>query len=144
MAEPSKFACDKFNHYFTTVGSQSKKIKSTQKLALNHTFFSLYMEKTSEIGVLNKINCFSIKICPDVYHFNVFAMNKLNFSIVPALTNIPDPCTMHSFFLDVFKFAKITPIHKNGDISKLRNFRLVSILPTEGKVFCSFALQSHD
>ena len=44
--------------------------------------------------------------------------------------------SLHSgIFPDKFKIAKVTPIHKKGDIKLITNFRPISVLPVISKIF---------
>jgi hypothetical protein len=62
-----------------------------------------------------------IKICKDV--------------ISPILANIINLCISQGIFPDIFKFARVIPIHKGSDKDDPSNYRPISILPTLSKIF---------
>ena len=81
------------------------------------------MKKISELEVSNLSNGFPGKFCTDAYDFSLFALKKLKFAIVSALTNILNLCIMHSNIANVFKLVKTALIHKDCALSRPRNFR---------------------
>ena len=55
--------------------------------------------------------------------------------MIKPLTLIINQSLETGIFPDAFKTSKVTPIYKNGEKTKLNNYRPISILPTISKVF---------
>ena len=91
------------------------------------------MGETIEIEVSIIMNCFTIKVRRDAHEIHLFALNKLKFGIVPALTNVLNRCIMHSIYSDVFKLAEVTLIYKDSDLSHSENLDLFHYFPLKVK-----------
>ena len=55
--------------------------------------------------------------------------------VSPYLSNIYTRCIQNSTFPNALKEADVTPIHKKGDRTQTENYRPVSILPTNSKIY---------
>ena len=54
--------------------------------------------------------------------------------LVPHLTKIFNDCLKHGIFPDSLKRSEVCPIYKNGDRSRINNYRPISILPALSKI----------
>ena len=51
------------------------------------------------------------------------------------LTELLNLCLLHGWCPKFLKDANFYPLHKSGDILKIKNYKMISILPANGKVF---------
>lgn len=56
-------------------------------------------------------------------------------AFIPILTKLINRYLFAGIFPEVLKIAVIKPIHKNGDVCQMSNYRPISLLPIFGKVF---------
>ena len=133
-----------FNNHFTDIGKKliSKEIKpdSFDTSALEQfcllknikTKFSVPLmsvqDVLSYIGSLkNKTSCGFDEISPQIL--------KLSAPfIADSITYLLNLCLSKNYFPDEFKYAKIIPLHKKGDVSDINNYRPISLLPVISKV----------
>ena len=55
--------------------------------------------------------------------------------ILPMLVEIVNWCFNDETFPDIFKRARILPLHRNGDKEDYSNFELISLLPVSSRIF---------
>ena len=60
---------------------------------------------------------------------------KASDIISPYLSNIYTRSIQNSIFPNALKEADVTPVHKKGDRTKIENYRPVSILPNDSKIY---------
>ena len=61
---------------------------------------------------------------------------KSNFdTCAPTLTKIYNKCVKNTYFPGKMKTADITPVHKKDDVTNVKNYRPISVLPSTSKVF---------
>ena len=53
----------------------------------------------------------------------------------PTLTTIYNECVKNTSFPGKMKIADITPVHKKDDVTNVKNYRPISVLPSTSKVF---------
>ena len=56
-------------------------------------------------------------------------------SISPFLANIFNAGLENGYFFDELKIARVTPLHKGGTTTDLKNYRPISILSSLNKIF---------
>ena len=133
-----------FNSHFTDIGTKliSKEIKPdfSDFSVLEHfclskninNKFSIPLmsmqEVMSYIGSLkNKTSCGFDEISPKILKMSAPF-------IVDSLTYLLNLCLSKNYFPDEFKYAKIIPLHKKGDVNDVNNYRPISLLPTISKL----------
>ena len=61
--------------------------------------------------------------------------STMHIYISKCITLIINQSLHSGIFPDKLKIAKVTPIHKKGDIKLITNFRPISVLPVISKIF---------
>ena len=62
-------------------------------------------------------------------HLSPFVMKQCVDTYVEPITILINNSSYHGMFPDELKLARVVPIFKSGDSSKINNFRPISILP---------------
>lgn len=83
-------------------------------------------------SILDKFKCKDIK---DIYGVSVNFLKQLNSEICLPLATIFNECVGQGIFPSQLKRSKVVPIFKKNDKSKCENYRPISILPAESKLF---------
>ena len=62
-------------------------------------------------------------------------IKQTSFIVAPYLERLFNMCLNSGVFPDIFKIAKVTPLHKGGDKQDPNAYRPISLLPCIGKLF---------
>ena len=128
---------EQFNSYFATIGELN--VRNIRKH--NGSNFRDYLT--------NPINCrFAFHSIDNTDTLRIIKNMKTSRSrghdgissellklITGDITLIINQSLHSGIFPDKFKIAKVTPIHKKGDIKLITNFRPISVLPVISKIF---------
>ena len=128
---------DKFNKYFSNIGkSLQENIPETDEelMATNRNAPVFELEAFTEETIVKVIKELLPSTSCGVDGLTSRLIKTVGVGIVAPLTHIINLIIKNKCFLDSWKTACITPLHKAGDPSELGNFRLISILPCLGKL----------
>ena len=89
----------------------------------------------SQMEVSSAIDAMKLGKSFDYFGLNVMMIKYIKKLIVAPLTEIFNSCIREGHFPDILKVAKVTPIHKKGEVNDPSNYRPISILPAISKVF---------
>ena len=128
-----------FNNFFLNIGkSLGNKIKSSPVTCTHYmkspNMHSIFLGSTNEVEVTNII--FNLKNTSSGW-------DDISSSVIKdAIQHYVKPLT-HTINLSLdqgivpreLKIAKVVPIHKNGELSEINNYRPISILPLFSKIY---------
>ena len=133
----SQVVAEEFNNFFVSIGPQlaSTISSSTTHMSyMNSVANSIFLPDITTVEVRNvillmknssagwdEIPAYVTKRCIDVY--------------IEPLTHIIDKSFKEGIFPSELKLAKVVPIFKSGDSSKITNYRPISVLSFFSKVF---------
>jgi hypothetical protein len=132
------FIANKFNQYFTNIGNNlAENIPATDLDPLSYIpssiTESIYLCDVDQLEVTKIIN--SLKNASagcDGVHAKVV---KESYSLfIEPLVHVLNLSIRQGFFPNSMKVAKVIPLYKSGDASKISNYRPVSILPLFSKI----------
>ena len=141
ITETSKI-CTELNKYFCSIGH--KMIESTYKNSTASHPFTFYGKRISNSIFLEPTNCDEIINIIDGLNPNKASgyddiptklIKAAKHSLAPILTNIFNSCLEKGQYLDELKIARVTPLHKGGSKTDLKNYRPISILSAFNKTF---------
>ena len=129
-----------FNNFFTNIGT-----KLSSEIEMSNTSFKHYLKNPSlqnfEFQLINEDT--TLKIIDRLQPKDTCDADGLSTNILKMIKNeISEPMTLlinqalqTGIFPNNLKLAKVIPIYKKGDNSKLDNYRPISILPVISKIF---------
>ena len=136
-----KVIVSEFNNYFSTVGPDlAKQFESDSKIDfrsyLKNTISSNFTFRNINTHDVNKI-INDMKTKTSTGHDNISnkLLKSLQVVISKSLTLIINQSLNTGIFPQKLKLAKVIPIHKKGEKTKLQNYRPISLLPSISKIF---------
>lgn len=126
-----------FNNYFRNMFSEKLShyrpydIIPPQNNFIDHVSTINFSEKLV-LNVLRKLDTNKNAGCDNIPPLFI---SKCAYSLVQPLTILFNRSVQAGVFPDVWKQARIVPIHKKGSRIKIENYRPISILNTFGKLF---------
>ena len=93
------------------------------------------MEDTDEREILKIVKSFKSKMSSGFDEIPMFLVKKCILFIAEPLTRIFNESLNSGIFPDKLKIAKIIPLLKKGDHTKMDNYRPISLLPAFSKIF---------
>ena len=131
---------DKFNEYFTTIGSSLAATIPTSIVSfkdyLKHPGRdSFFLYPTDSFEIINIVNKLKVKTC--------YGMDGIPINIIKAtIENIAEPlsilinCSLSTGIVpDKIKIGKICPVYKNGEKDSFSNYRPISVLSNFSKIY---------
>ena len=113
---------------FSYKNFQSSKFKS--KLNSTFKFRNIFVEEVEKL-----LNSLENSASPGVSELPITILKAGRKSILPFLTKLFNDCIDSNQFIDEWKLATVTPLHKKGAIDDMNNYRGISILPPVSKIF---------
>ena len=96
---------------------------------------SIYFEPTNDEEIVNIIKDLNPNKAPG-YNDILTKLNKAaTHSLSPFLSSIFDSCLESSHYPDGLKISWVTPLHKGGSKSEMKNYHPISILSVFNKIF---------
>lgn len=133
---------NEFNAHFTNIANHL--ISSLPKSNISPIQYMSHISTPSNLSfsfqtvthniVRDTINSLKNSSGRDIYDINVSLIKELKDVIISPLTKVINCCINSSTFPDALKLAKVVPIHKNGDIDNVNNYRPISLLPIFSKI----------
>ena len=132
--------CQELNKYFCSIGHEMAK-NVNKRLSNSHIFFgqrvsnTFYLKPTyidETINIINELNSNT-----STGHDGIPAklIKAAKHSISPFIANIFNAGLENGYFFDELKIARVTPLHKGGTTTDLKNYRPISILSSLNKIF---------
>ena len=123
-----------FNKYFS---SQCNPLPNDSKLPENQTYIT--ETKLSSFDIEDEDIYKIIKTLDSNkghgHEVSIKMLKLCDKSIVKPLSIIFKNCKLRNTFPNLWKKAKVVPIHKKGEKDLIKNYRPVSVLPIFGKIF---------
>ena len=96
----------------------------------------------SETDVLKVIKGINVSKLSGIDNISSFVIKETFTALLPIITRLFNMSIRCSIFPQAWKDALIIPIPKAGDLSKLQNYRPISLLPLPGKLLEKLVLNS--
>ena len=131
--------CNIFNQYFVNVGqnlASSIQINDTNPInylgdRLPNTFN--FMATTPQ-EIFNIIKNFENKKS-SLNNIPIFIIKKISYIISPLLSDIFNHSITEGIFPATLKTGRVTPLHKEGDLTEVSNYRPITSLSVFSKLF---------
>ena len=137
----TKEICTEFNNFFTNIGPNlAKEIHSppniTIEMFLKRQISSSFKFELTDVEQNRKI-LMSLRSKPSAGYdgISVTLLKFLSPALLPALTRIINQSLVTGIFPAKLKIAKVIPLFKKEDDTKVGNYRPVSLLPIIPKRF---------
>ena len=129
---------NELNNHFVTIGPQlSAKLNSNDTPSFVHTdpetSFSLHHVTFEEVS--EQIGKTSPSKSCGVDGITARLLKASGDAIVPPLVYIFNRSIDTGSFPDAWKIARVTPLHKDGNLNNMNNYRPISVLPVVSKIF---------
>ena len=138
MCSDKKNMANVFNEYVATICTNNNPCNNTVPHTnyLNASIHSTFIFKTINNAVTQQ-NLSSLKPSNSCGHDNISstALKSISNEISNCITLIKNQSILTGSFPDNLKLAKVVPIFKKDDISQIKNYRLISVLPVISKIF---------
>jgi len=128
-----------FNQHFSTVGSNL-----ASQIPTGNTSHEEFLDQTSHNFKLSEVTISQvIEILTKVDSRKATGLDGISAHILKASCDVIAPQLAYMFnrsiktskFIDEWKVARVTPIHKGGSTSDINNYRPISVLPIISKIF---------
>ena len=96
---------------------------------------SIYFEPTNDEEIVNIIKDLNPNKAPGYYDIPTKFIKAAAHSLSPFLSSIFNSCMESGHYPDGLKIARVTPLHKEGSKSEMKNYRPISILSFFKKMF---------
>ena len=131
--------CNIFNQYFINVGPNlASSIQTNDINPINYledrlpNSFSFMATTPQEI--FNIIKNFENKKS-SLNNIPIFIIKKISHIISPLLSDIFNHSINEGIFPDKLKTGRVTPLHKEGDLNEVSNYRPITSLSVFSKLF---------
>ena len=139
LIDDKKLIADKFNDFFVNIGPELAKaippgIRKVTEYLTGDFQKSMFFTPTTEQEMKDIIS--NLKNTDSVGHDRI-PTKLLKFccaELSPILTDINNASLQEGVFPDALKIARVTPIHKAGDIKCRTNYRPISVLCALSKI----------
>lgn len=101
---------------------------------LNKEFPTIFLDPVSENEIFNIINSLKVSNSCGIDSISSNMLKSIVQYIVVPLTFLINWSLSEGIFPDIFKIAKIIPLHKKGDKLLLNNYRPISLLSSISKI----------
>ena len=134
-----KEICNIFNRYFVNVGQNladaipNNNLDPLNYLGDRHLNSFCFLATTPQ-EVYNTIKKFDNKKS-SLNNVPIFIIKKISHIISPLLSDIFNHCINEGTFPDKLKMGRVTPLHKEGNLTDVSNFRPITSLSVFSKLF---------
>ena len=143
LSNNGKAIADKFNSFFSkySIGLKlAREMESTtnvtyEKFLTNPCLNKLSLLPIDEETTIKIIDGLKAKNTEGVDGLSVKLLKAIKYETSKAITHIINQSLHTDIFPDKLKLAKVIPVFKKGDRTKLNNYRPISILPVISKIF---------
>ena len=140
MSSDSTLIANAFNNYFANIGqSLSNSIKqpknrSFKEYLKNPPASKLTFKNISEGDTLKIINNLNTKKSSGQDGLSLNLLKYIKLELAKSITLIINQSLNTGIFPDKLKIAKLTPIHKQNDKTRIDNYIPISLLPAISKI----------
>ena len=141
LSNDGKTIADKFNSFFSNIGLKlAREMESTtngtyEKFLTNPCLNKLSLLPIDEETTIKIIDGIKAKNSEGVDGLSVKLLKAIKYETSKAITHIINQSLHTGIFPDKLKLAKVIPVFKKGDKTKLDNYRPISILQVISKIF---------
>ena len=141
MITSPQIICDKINDHFVKIGEKLNATLTTSNKLHYKNFLgkrqttSIMLKPTDEYEIAGNIASLDIHKSSGYIDIPVTLIKESKFLIARYLANVFNECMVSGFYPDIFKIAKVIPLHKGGSTLDLCNYRPISILSPINKIF---------
>ena len=141
LTNPSSI-CSKLHKYFCNIGhDMAKSIDKSSMKANLQSFYGkrvshfIYFELTNDEEIENIIKDPNPNKAPGYDDIPTKLVEAAPHSLSPFLSSIFNSCLESGHYPDGLEIARVTPLHKGGSKSEMKNYRPISILSVFNKIF---------
>ena len=130
-----------FNEYFSNIGSNTSAILPDCATTSFHRYLgtkptcSFKFSNTTPDEIASIIQKLPSKNSSGCDNLSLKILKLLGPIIAPSISLIVNQSLYTGIFPEILKVAKVIPIHKKGDKTKIENYRPISLLPSISKIF---------
>ena len=141
LSNDGKTIADKFNSFFSNIGLKlAREMESTtnvkyKKFLTNPCLNKLSLLPIDEETTIKIIDGLKAKNSEGVDGLSVKLLKAIKYETSKAITHIINQSLHTGIFPDKLKLAKVIPVFKKGDRTKLDKYRPISIMPVISKIF---------
>ena len=131
-----RYPNDECNNIIMDIIKQYESHPSIQKIKANISVNEKFVFNTmSTVQVGNEIKNLNTHKATNPNDIPAKIIIESNDIVAPYLSHIYTSSIQSRVFPNALKEADVTPIHKKGDSTEMANYRPISILPTDSKIF---------
>ena len=130
------YRCENFNNFFSQIGNNLESClpPSCETLSFTYSNPATLFLRPITISELDKL-IFNLKIVKsDIDKLPVSIFKRIRHHILDPLARIINSSFEQGVFPEALKLARITPVHKKGDVNDPNNFRPISSLHYISKI----------
>ena len=141
LSNDSKKITEEFNSFLSNIGLKlAREMESTTNVTYknfltNACLNTLSLLPINEETTIKIIDDLKAKHSEGVDGLSVKLLKAIKYETSKAITHIINQSLHTGIFPDKLKLAKVIPVFKKGDRTKLDNYRPISILPAISKIF---------
>lgn len=142
LVSDPKVIADAFNDFFVNIGPRLAESTNNSDVDLtfesylkNPTTSSFDFSPINNTDILTTIESLKSKKSCGYDNFSTELLRAVKLEISPILAALINQSFTSGIFPDKLKIAKVSPIYKKSDSSKIDNYRPISLLPSISKVF---------
>ena len=137
LSNDSKKITEEFNSFFSNIarGMESTTNVTYKNFLTNPCLNTLSLLSINEETTIKIIDDLKAKNSECVDGLSVKLLKAIKYETSKAITHIINQSLHTGIFPDKLKLAKVIPVFKKGDRTKLDNYRPISILPAISKIF---------
>ena len=141
FTSPEKI-CDKMNQRFATIGEKLAVKSINHDQSKNHLNFlgkrdlsSIVLQPTDAYEIVEIISSLNDHKSPGYLDLPICIIKEAKFLIAEYLADSFNESLVSGIYPDVLKIAQVIPLHKGGSTLELGNYRQISILSPNNKIF---------
>lgn len=131
-----KCLADKFNHHFLAAGAPSFSASHPvyESYITSTSTNSIFMAPATDIEINNLIKCLDNAVASGYDDIKAGPIKAISHFISIPFSHICNCSLNTGIFPDKLKIARVSVIHKGGDLNNLSNYRPISVLPLFSKI----------
>lgn len=137
IIEDQQLICEEMNYHFTSIGPKlSAQILDKNRMEEELNSKSIFLDENEIIDqdIKEIIDNLDINKASGYDNITVKIIKTVKIQLVPIIKYLVKLSLRTSKFPEKMKYAKVSPIFKNGDKSNPNNYRPISVLPVLSKI----------